>query len=413
MRIGRAQLLALVAGGSLFLGAGTAGAGAPAVRCGTTLTKSTTLKADLLNCPGTALVIGADGITVNLGGHAVSGTNAPGSEGIANDGHAGVQVRNGQISDFRLNGVGFRGAPGGVVRDLKIWRIGEGGAEGEPVSAGILIQDSPGSKVAGNDVSNDVQAFQSDGADVIASEGTLVQGNRLSHNNWNGLVLLESAHSRMIGNVLDGNGNNGTEVNGGSDSTWVVGNRADDNTNWGIVLGSATDAHVVGNSAEGNDVGFFFFDLHDSAISANKASGNREGIDLGGGQFGSDGNRIVGNVASHNRAAGIGLFEGANDNVVAGNVANDNQGPIGEGGGIWIVMSTGNQVLSNTANGNADNGIGLFEDQPGDTAGNTLKGNTAKRNQNHGIEAVAGTIDGGGNRASGNATPPQCVNVGC
>jgi parallel beta-helix repeat protein len=412
MRIGHA-LLALVAGGSLLLGASTAGAGAPAVRCGATLTKDTTLKADLLSCPGTALVIGADGITVNLGGHTISGTNAQGSEGIANDGHAGVQVRNGQISDFRLNGVRFRGAPGGAVRDLKIWAIGEGGAEGEPVSAGILIQDSPGSKVAGNDVANDVQAFQSDGADVIASEGTVVQGNRLSHNNWNGLVLLESANSRVIGNELDGNANNGTEVNGGSDSTWVAGNRADGNASAGIVLGSAHDAHVAGNSAEANDVGFFFFDLHDSVISANEASGNHEGLDLAGGQFGSDGNRVVGNTASHNGSTGISLFERANDNVVAGNVANDNQGPIGEGGGIVIAVSTGNQLLSNTANGNADSGIALFEDAPGDAAGNTLKRNTAKKNQNHGIDAVAGTIDGGGNRASGNATPPQCVNVAC
>ena len=44
-------------------------------------------------------------------------------------------------------------------------------------------------------------------------------------------------------------------------------------------------------------------------------------------------------------------------------------------------------------------------------AGNILKGNTAKRNGGHGMEAVPGTIDEGGNRASGNATPPQCVEV--
>ena len=80
--------------------------------CGSTLTKSTTLTGDLLQCPGTALVIGADGITVNLGGHTISGTNAKGSEGIANDGHTGVHiVGSGRISDFRLNGVGMRKAP--------------------------------------------------------------------------------------------------------------------------------------------------------------------------------------------------------------------------------------------------------------------------------------------------------------
>ena len=144
----RTYLIGLAAGGCLCLGAGTASAGTPAIACGSTLTKSTTLTADLLNCPGTALVIGADGITVNLGGHTISGTNAKGSEGIANDGHAGVRILgSGKITDFRLNGVGMRKAPKSVVRGLTIRRIGAGGVEGEPVSAGIAIVDSPGSQV--------------------------------------------------------------------------------------------------------------------------------------------------------------------------------------------------------------------------------------------------------------------------
>ena len=412
MRIGRTHVVALAAGGCLFLGASTAGANVPAVHCGSTLTKSTTLKADLVNCPGTGLVIGADGITVNLAGHTLSGTNAAGSEGIANDGHANMRVVNGRISDFRFNGVGIRGGQGAVVRGLTIRRIGAGGVDGEP-SAGIAIVDSPGSQVAQNDVQNDVSAFQSDGIDVLNSPGALVQGNRLSHNNWNGLVLIASSNSRIAGNDFDANGNNGVEVNGASDSVWMTGNGADDNTSFGLVLGSAHDAHVVGNSARGNDVGLFFFDLHDSLISLNSASGNHEGLDLAGGQFGSDGNKLIGNNASRNSSSGIGLFEAANNNLVARNVANENQGPVDQGGGIFVAASTGNQLIANVANGNLDTGIGFFEDTPGDAAGNTVKGNTANRNQNHGIEAVTGTIDGGGNRAFANAIDPQCLNVVC
>jgi large repetitive protein len=385
MRAGRVHVLALVVGGCLVLGASSAGAGTPPVHCGSVLVRSTTLTADLLQCAGTGLVIGADGITVNLAGHTISGTNAAGSEGIADDGHAGVRILGGRISDFRLNGVGIRGAQGSVVRGLTIRRIGAGGLEGEPVSAGIAISDAPGSQIIGNDVANDVLAYQSDGADVIGSAGAVVQGNRLSHNSWNGLALFESAGSRVLGNELDANGNNGTEVNGGSDSTWVVANHADQNTSAGIVLGSASGARIVGNSATGNDTRFFFFDLHDSLISLNSASGNGDGLDLAGGQFGSDGNRVFGNVASHNDAAGITVFEGAKLNIVAGNVAN----------------------------ANVDSGIVVSEGEPGDTAGNSLTSNTANKNQNHGIDAVAGTVDGGGNRASGNAVAPQCLNVIC
>lgn len=365
MRIERGYLVALAAGGCLFLGASTAGAGVPAVHCGATLTKSTTLTADLVHCPETGLLIGADGITVNLAGHTISGTNAPGSEGIANDGHAGTSIMAGRITDFRVNGVGMRGAERSIVRGLTIRRIGAGGLEGEPVSAGIALVDSADSQAAQNDVQNDVLAFQSDGIDVLNSPGALVQGNRLSHNNWDGLVLIASSHSRVVGNDFEANGNNGSEVNGASDSVWMTGNGADGNASIGIVLGSARDAHVVGNSAKGNDVGFFFFDLHDSLISLNSATRNREGLDLAGGQFGSNGNRLIGNVASRNSATGIGLFERANNNLVARNVASENQGPVANGGGIFVAASTGNRLIANTANANLETGIGFPLANPG------------------------------------------------
>ena len=39
--------------------------------------------------------------------------------------------------------------------------------------------------------------------------------------------------------------------------------------------------------------------------------------------------------------------------------------------------------------------------------------NEARYNHGLGIKAVEGVIDGGGNRASGNGDPRQCVNVSC
>jgi parallel beta-helix repeat protein len=414
MGIGRTHLLALAAGGCLCLGATAAGAGTPALGCGSTLTKSTALTADILRCPGTALVIGADGITVDLGGHTISGTNATGSEGIANDGHPGVHiVGSGKITDFRLNGVGMRKAPKSVVRGLTIRRIGAGGAESEPVSAGIAIVDSPDSQVVGNDVANDVIAYQSDGADVLNSRGSVVRGNSLSHNNWNGLVLIASPDSRITGNELDDNGNNGTEVNGDSDGVTVSGNNAEDNTAIGIVVGAAQNVRVVGNAAQRNDTGLFFFDLHTSLIGKNSATSNRAGLELAGGQFGSDGNWLIGNTASRNGETGIGVDSGADNNIVSGNTANGNQGKNGDGGGIYVVAASGNRLSGNVANANLDTGIVIAEGDPGDTTGNSLENNTANKNRGHGIDAIAGSVDGGGNRANGNATPPQCLNVNC
>ena len=50
--------------------------GVTTVSCGETLTTSTTLANDLIDCPGTGLVIGDDNVTINLDGHTIDGVNA-------------------------------------------------------------------------------------------------------------------------------------------------------------------------------------------------------------------------------------------------------------------------------------------------------------------------------------------------
>jgi hypothetical protein len=48
-----------------------------------------------------------------------------------------------------------------------------------------------------------------------------------------------------------------------------------------------------------------------------------------------------------------------------------------------------------------------------DDPGTRIVGNTANDNDDLGIEAVAGVTDGGGNSASGNGNPAQCLNISC
>ena len=70
------------------------------VQCGDVITQDTTLDSDLVDCPGDGVVIGASGITLDLGGRTIDGTDASGSDGVNNRGeHDGVTVTHGTIRD--------------------------------------------------------------------------------------------------------------------------------------------------------------------------------------------------------------------------------------------------------------------------------------------------------------------------
>src|SRR5512137_1412952 len=72
----------------------------PGITCGQTITENTVLTEDLA-CPlGTdyAIIIGASNITLDLGGHKVSGY-APGT-GVFSIGQEGITIRNGTVEGF-------------------------------------------------------------------------------------------------------------------------------------------------------------------------------------------------------------------------------------------------------------------------------------------------------------------------
>jgi parallel beta-helix repeat protein len=149
-------------------------------------------------------------------------------------------------------------------------------------------------------------------------------------------------------------------------------------------VGALRGANVLGNTISGNGQdGLLLFDLRESLVRGNRASGNKDGIDFYGGQKGSRRNQLVGNSATQNAHAGIWVRgdspnKGADDNVISNNVTGRN----GRAGGILV---------------------------EGSAIRNKLRDNTANGNKGRGITAVSGTIDAGGNRARGNKRSPQCV----
>ena len=383
----------------------------PVMACGQTVTHDVQLTHDLLNCPGDGLEVGASHITIDLHGHVIDGVNAAGSIGVNDNGHGAVVVKNGTVRDFFAYGVALQSAPGSSAQNLKVSKIGAGNGVGD-ASAGILIKNSPWSTVTGNAVSNAVTAYQSDGVDVLSSAHTVVKGNALVSNNWDGMFVLDSPNATIQGNELSSNGNNGAEINEGSDGVAVTGNHGSKNTLDGIVVGAISKARITGNTLTGNgDTGLYFFDLLNSVATGNCVSGNGTGLTLAFGQNGSTGDTISHNNASNN-VTGI-LLDHAGHDAVVDNVANANTGAPGDGGGVIVVGATGNTLTGNVAMHNLDVGIGVFDDVPGDAAGNRLSHNTADYNAAHGMDVANGTINGGGNSAHHNTPLPNCVGITC
>src|SRR3954454_11391077 len=87
-------------------------AGAAPLSCGDVITKDTTHHADLVGCPGDGLVIGADGITLDLNGHSIEGSGIGSGpdivygdtrNGIDNTAeHSAVTVENGKVGHFEV-----------------------------------------------------------------------------------------------------------------------------------------------------------------------------------------------------------------------------------------------------------------------------------------------------------------------
>jgi parallel beta-helix repeat protein len=420
-----------------------ASASAAAVHCGQVIRHDTTLQSDLVNCPGNGLKIGANGVTLNLGGHTIDGTNAKGGEGIAVDGHAHVTIRNGAVRQFRVNGVAIRKSPHARVTHLKVGAIGAGGKVNQPVSAGIFVQASNDLAIDSNRVSNAVKAYQADGIVVLDSKRPQILGNRSSANAWNGIAVVNSAKPRIQRNRTERNANSGIFVANATGATitgnesnrqkkpdtagiavlatknaTISGNHATGNGATGIGLESGTTAtKITGNVVQGGGDGIAVLESDGNTVRRNKVTGVG-GVGIYLDAFGppdsqltgSDDNTIDRNTVTSSGLAGIGLFGGSDSNRLTTNVANGSGGDGSNGdpdGGIFIDASTGNRLDGNTANKNTTDGVHIT------AAGNTVASTTATGNLRRGIEAVAGTIDGGGNHASGNGLEPQCSGVAC
>lgn len=378
---------------------------ATGVSCGAVLTVSTTLTQDLLGCVGDGLVVGADGITVNLNGHRILGDSVedPNDLGIRVTGHHNVTISNGTVQGFR-RGVVFDASPSGAVTNMTVRQM---------TNRGIVFADgSDHGKIVGN-VASDNQAS---GIAIVTSDRALVADNQSLRNVGGAGVRLEGATRATVShNALNFNRH-------------------------GVQMQDAVGNQVVDNMlADDAETGFEMAFSSHNVLGRNHVSGASGGIILES----SDDNTISGNQVLHGVAPdGIGVQIYGNRNLVAhntvvdqlrygievddfgdeghspavGNILRDNTvnraaegiaiGP--EAGGV--VLDT--VILDNRVSGATDDGIQDLGPSTG-LQSTTITGNVSVHNGDLGIEAVPGTIDGGGNHAAGNGNPLQCLNINC
>jgi parallel beta-helix repeat protein len=383
---------ALLAGFAL-----AAPAAGQAVSCGQVITSDTTVTNDLVDCPEDGLVIGRDGITLDLNGHTVRGrfdgyqcqADCLGRRGIDNSrGFDRLTIKNGTIENFDagvylqdsahsgLSDLQLRGSPTPVSTAIGLFLLRSDhnriqrvrSTRGDPA---ILFWQSTRNTIADSTADGSVSIHRGTGLVLYAGSNQNRVTDTHIDGDWIGLDIVESNGNRIEGSDAAGYSGNG-----------LAGNR-----------------NVVVDS-----------DLHGGRVHGLRVYGRRNRVERnsvtgeGGLLVAGNRNLIEANTVRDAYFGGI-VVRSGDRNSLSGNSVFNSHAP---SYGIHVQPEpTRTLVVDNLVTDSDYDGI-LIE-APGTLVGN----NTANNNGDLGINAVPGTVDLHGNTASGNGNPLQCINVFC
>ncbi|MDQ6613176.1 MAG: SBBP repeat-containing protein [Actinomycetota bacterium] len=299
--------------------------------CGRVITKTTTLTADIGPCLGDGVIVVANNITLDLGGHRIFGfgTTDGTHPGIRMPDRTGVIIQNGEVSNFDA-GIFINSGFKNTVTKMNVHdNVGPPDVNSE-LGDGILVGHSSSNLILNNTITRNGR-FDGVGVFGLDSNFNLIQGNSIKNNVGEGIEInafLEPSDPRrgnsiyannVIGNTVTGNDaagistvsnlnaliksnivyNNGLNTNDfplngiGIQNTAfatpvtnvtvqdnkVFGNGAD-----GILALNTQQNHILNNKTGGNNaVGFGAFDLEDT--NANCDSNVWKGNAWGSGGF--------------------------------------------------------------------------------------------------------------------------------
>ncbi len=285
--------------------------------CGQVITRTTRLSEDIGPCPADGVVVGRDGITVNLGGYGVFGFDGPGdgnSAGIRLPDRSRVRVLNGTVSGFD-GGVVLDGGRANTVTNMTVRdNVGPDDPFNAELGDGIILFDSAANLIVHNVVAGN-GIF--DGIGVLGGEadGNVIRNNTVTDNVGpsdggpagqgiivNAAGLGDNTGSVIQGTVIEGNVIRGSGSAGISNmnniGAQILDNVVEGNglTNWagngiGIQLGPRSEMPFTRALVQGNQV-------HGNGL---------DGIHV---QRGATENRIIDNNAADNNARSIPWFRG-------------------------------------------------------------------------------------------------------
>jgi parallel beta-helix repeat protein len=284
----------------------------PTATCGQEITQSTTLTADL-TCPtGPALIVAADNIVLDLGGHTVSGNpnaTSPGP-GILLRNVKGCTVRNGTVQRFGA-GIVVAGGANNAVQSVVV-QDNIGTPDGD-FGDGIVLDGSSNNRVVGNAVRRN-GPFS--GISMLAGcQDNEITNNVVTDNNMMHLGD-PSAGRQDMGIRIEGPAANRNKIMGNT----VTGSGA----NGIVVLPTCTNPDANPPCAgtppnEGNEIS-------DNTSNNNGTSGQGHGVAIFSmpNPIAPTKTNITGNIANNNRASGISIDAGSTQNQVRRNTAHGN-----------------------------------------------------------------------------------------
>lgn len=223
------------------------------VTCGSSITTSTTLRADLICGPGVALELGGQNVVLDLGGHTIFGTGT----GIHSTFGQNATIQNGTIRGF-VAGVVLDRTVGVLIERVRF--VDNRTAVSLSRTVDTVVQSN---RIVGS-TSTGISVFMSNrgrvvdnvlrrngvGVSLSVTSNNLVSGNRVINSHGDGISLANSVIDAIVrGNTANRNGGDGIHV--ASTSTTITRNTA--NRNGALGIGAVTGVlDGGGNTARRN-----------------------------------------------------------------------------------------------------------------------------------------------------------------